>query len=141
MITNRRFHLSYDTKIIFKNAFFCEKAKNLPNSRLSILKRGIIQLSDATSCDENCFYSTGFRLGSGKRRDRTLAKGSDSKQKSELSPIPSSATSYTPKSLSSIGQRFSWCQTNIDVEIHQHSTKSNIHSLTDIDSRLDSLTW
>ena len=121
--------------------FICEKAKNLPNSRLSILIMLLYNFQARRHVIKTVFYTTGFRLGSGKRRERTLAKGSDSKQKSELSPIPSSATSYTPKSLSSIGQRFSWCQTNIDVEIHQHSTKSNIHSLTDIDSRLDSLTW
>ena len=91
------------------------------------------------------FNFIGFRIGSGRRFDKTSSKGGDSKQslkpKAELSPIPSSATSYTPKSLSSAGQRFSWGPSNIDVEIQQHSEKSNINSLSDIDSRLDNLTW
>ncbi|XP_071098943.1 potassium voltage-gated channel unc-103-like isoform X1 [Haliotis cracherodii] len=54
-----------------------------------------------------------------------------------LSPIASSGTTYTPKSSSSTGQI--WKLQNIEYEIKQYPEKGSIHSLADIDSRLENL--
>ncbi|OWF53455.1 Potassium voltage-gated channel subfamily H member 7 [Mizuhopecten yessoensis] len=54
-----------------------------------------------------------------------------------LSPIESSVTSYTPKSLSSSGPQ--WRFSNIEFEIQQHPDKGNLQSLNDIDTRLEGL--
>ena len=52
--------------------------------------------------------------------------------------FPFLATSYTPKSISSAGQRFSWGQGHVDGHIpnQEHVTD---HSLGDIDRRLENL--
>ncbi|XP_050397307.2 potassium voltage-gated channel subfamily H member 6 isoform X2 [Patella vulgata] len=55
-----------------------------------------------------------------------------------LSPIASSGTTYTPKSSSSAGQIWKFPH-NIDYEIRQHTEKGSIHSLADIDHKLESL--
>ena len=54
-----------------------------------------------------------------------------------LSPIASSATSYTPKSLSSSGPH--WKFPSVECEISDSQTVTRTQHSTDIDNRLDNL--
>lgn len=70
-------------------------------------------------------------------REQTSINESLSHQHRGLSPIESSVTSYTPKSLSSSGHQ--WKLGNIDADLQQHTKAGHLHSLSDIDNRLESL--
>ncbi|KAL4216320.1 Potassium voltage-gated channel subfamily H member 7 [Mactra antiquata] len=71
-------------------------------------------------------------------RKQTTTTTTSQQQQQKCSPGTSTATSYTPKSMSSSGQRYSWGQghTNISRDLGGEQTENK---MCDIDSRLENL--